>query len=328
MQEEQHLIMFDPSVGSFNLGDNIISKSVNYEMRSIFENYFCFRFSTHLPNYELWQMNKRNERYVIVRNADLKFICGTNIISANLLNPWPNFNLNCFNKKIFRNSVLVAAGSVGALSSKINSYTKSLYKYILSDDFVHSTRDEKTKKFIESLGKKAVNTGCATMWRLTDEFCRIIPCKKSESVVFTLTNDQSDIKYDAKLIELLKRNYRKVYFCPQSAGDIKYFNSLKTSKNDIEILPPDIDCISDFYENNNVDYVGTRLHGGIFAMQNRKRSIILSVDNRAEDISSTYNINCIKRENLDELENKINSDFPTEVHIDCDKISEWKAQFS
>ena len=76
------------------------------------------------------------------------------------------------------------------------------------------------------------------------------------------------------------------------------------------------------------DYVGTRLHAGIFAMQNHVRSLIIVIDNRARDIKDNYNINAIERVNISKkLEKYINSEFPTVININEKNIKEWKNQF-
>ena len=78
----------------------------------------------------------------------------------------------------------------------------------------------------------------------------------------------------------------------------------------------------------NTDYIGTRLHAGIYAMQNFCRSIILIVDNRARDIKSTYNIVAIERDDIkDNLVKMINGKIDTRINIDEKAIQEWKSQF-
>ncbi|MCH5320900.1 MAG: polysaccharide pyruvyl transferase family protein [Eubacterium sp.] len=324
---ENRAIIFNTNIGSYNLGDNIICNSAKKELSNILNDYLCVDFPTHTPLFEIWQMTKRSGRYKAFSSFNLKLLFGTNIFTKNLFKPWPNFNLNVFNKHLYKDTVMVGVGSASGILNA-NNFTKYLYREILSKQYIHSTRDEITKKFIESLGSeyKAINTGCPTMWSLTEEHCKQIPIKKSDSVVFTLTNNESDVESDKKLISLLLDCYKHLYFVPQSIGDIEYLEKINSKKN-INILPSDIEAVGQFYENNDVDYVGSRLHGGIYAMQNKKRSIILSVDNRASDIAENYNINCIERSNLDAIYIKINSEFDTKINININLINEWKSQF-
>ncbi|MEI3046520.1 MAG: polysaccharide pyruvyl transferase family protein [Romboutsia timonensis] len=67
-----------------------------------------------------------------------------------------------------------------------------MYSKILSKNYIHSVRDERTKRFVEELGYKAINTGCPTMWKFNDEFCKEVPTKKSDKVIFTLTDYSHD----------------------------------------------------------------------------------------------------------------------------------------
>ena len=75
--------------------------------------------------------------------------------------------------------------------------------------------------------------------------------------------------------------------------------------------------------------MGNRLHGGVRALQHAKRTIIISIDYRADNMSENYNLPIIKRKNiLEELDNKINSKWETKVEgIDFDLIKKWKHQF-
>ena len=76
----------------------------------------------------------------------------------------------------------------------------------------------------------------------------------------------------------------------------------------------------------NIDFVGTRLHAGIFAMQHKVRSVILAVDNRAADMAETYNLNVLRRDDP-RLESVLCGDIVTDVNIDEEAIAEFKQQF-
>ena len=94
-----------------------------------------------------------------------------------MLRPWPNWNINIFNAKPLKNSILLGVGC-GVNSKSVNWYTKLLYKMVLSKDIEHSVRDNKAKEMLENMGFKAINTGCATLWKLSEELCKEIPTKK------------------------------------------------------------------------------------------------------------------------------------------------------
>ena len=80
-------------------------------------------------------------------------------------------------------------------------------------------------------------------------------------------------------------------------------------------------------KNNDIDYIGTRLHAGIYAMQNKRRSIILIVDNRARDMKKTYNLVAVERDDIQQLNKIINTTIKTNIKINENYIKEWKEQF-
>lgn len=319
------IVLFDPSYGTSNLGDFIINEAVMREMDFLFAKNYLVRYSTHSPLMHLHQLLKKNFISTNCNPKYLKFLGGSNIFKQNLLKYTLDWNINIFTKGLYQNSVSIGGGCEGSPST-INHYTRYIYRSILSKDYVHSTRDEQTKDFLESIGLKAINTGCPTTWCLTREHCANIPQKKADSVVFTLTDYKRDIQNDQELINILVRNYKNVYFWIQGTEDKDYFETFSNIQS-VKIINPNLDAYKHILKRGQIDYVGTRLHAGIFAMQHKVRSIILIVDNRARDMQENYNINAIERDDMDNLEVKINSEFTTDVKIDQEKINNWKSQF-
>ncbi len=319
------MCIFDTATGSMNIGDQIIMNAFEKEMQDIINQNFCIRISTHTPICHFYQDLSINPMINYLQNCDFKFIAGTNILLKNMMLPLTQWNINSFNCKGYKNVILVGCG-LNSNSKKTNLYTKRLYKRILSKEYTHSVRDEETKIFLESLGFKAINTGCPTIWSITPDMCKKIPTKKSKNVIFTLTDYAKDKEQDQKLINILIKEYKKVYFFPQGANDEEYLNEFSNRK-DIIILKPNLQSFSDALLNNNCDYVGTRLHAGIFAINHQVRSIIIIVDNRARDMSKSYNFNCIERKSLDNLSTLINSKFDTSININKQNIEIFKNQF-
>ena len=252
------------------------------------------------------------------KNCNYKFIAGTNLLAKNMLRIWPNWNVNIFNYRPYKNSILIGCGLNGAFT-KPNLYTRILYKLVLSKKYIHSTRDEKTKQMLENMGFKAINTGCATLWSLTDEHCKKIPVMKSKKVIFTLTDYCKDKKNDQKLIDILEKNYDEIYYWVQGSEDYEYIMSFNKIKN-IKI----IFSLKDYEKllcGGNIDYVGTRLHAGIYAMQHNIRSIIISIDNRTKDMKLNYNLIKLDKNKIELLDDMINSEFETKINIDISKIN-------
>lgn len=319
----ENVLLLDTSVASLNKGDDIIMSCIRKQLGEITKNRFTLTLPTHVSPFHWYQVARKSHRVQIYSDAKYKFVGGSNLLTTNMLTHFPQWNINIFNCGPLKNSVLVGVGA--GKGNKVNSYTKMLYKKVLSKEYIHSVRDERTKKLMEEMGFKVLNTGCATLWSLTPEFCREIPTRKSQSVIFTLTHHAKDVNKDQMLINVLNKNYEEVYFWIQDASDLRYFKTLDNIQN-IKIVPP---TLTEYEKvlTKNIDYVGTRLHGGIYAMRYGKRTIIISIDERAQGMSKTYNLNTIERDNFTDLETMINSEFSTNVNVNFELVNQWLKQF-
>ena len=324
------IALMDTSIMSFNLGDQIIMESARKNLSTILENAFVINMPTHSPLFHWYEFSfrKLDSFKKSLNMIDLKLVCGTNLLSKDMFNRKNSWNINLLDSKYFNDFILVGVGTDGLPKIK-NNYTKHLYNNLLSKKFIHSTRDEKTKITLESMGFRAINTGCVTLWSLTKEHCLKITAQKSNFVIFTLTDYKPNKIADEELLKILSRNYEKIYFWPQGIMDLEYFESLdrKCLQNKLEIIPSSLEAFDYYLRTIECDYVGTRLHAGIKSMQLFRRSIIIGVDNRAKDMKDTYNLNYVDRLDYDDLENMINSDFETKINLNEEKIEQFLAQF-
>lgn len=320
----KNILLLDTSVGSDNKGDDIIMECVRSELGFILNDAFESTLPTQVSSFHWYQVWRNSYRIRLYANSDLKFIGGSNVLCKNMLTHYPQWNINWFNSKPLVGSIGVGIGS-GA-GDKTNWYTRRLYRKVLSHDYYHSVRDQRTKDYMESLGLKAINTGCVTMWMLTPEFCRTIPTKKSRRVVFTLTGFMT-CRESQFIVDTLVDNYEEVYFWPQGIQDFQYFQRLNNIEC-INILPSSKEAYDVYLTDNDTDYVGTRLHGGIYAMRHGRRAIIISIDERAMEINKTNHLICIDKKEIQQLPAMINSELETRVVMDFDAIHRWKAQFS
>ena len=62
-------------------------------------------------------------------------------------------------------------------------------------------------------------------------------------------------------------------------------------KINLEIISPNLRSFDFILENEDIDYVGTRLHAGIRAVQKSVRTFIVTIDNRAKEISKDIYLN-------------------------------------
>jgi polysaccharide pyruvyl transferase WcaK-like protein len=319
-----NILMLDTSVGSQNKGDEIIMECVRNELEFLLKDNFEYTLPTHVSPFHWYQVWRNSSRVKSYANCDLKFVGGTNILAKNMLTHYPQWNINLFNCAPLIGCVLVGVGA-GA-GDESNWYTRKLYRKVLNHDFYHSCRDERTRLYLEDvLGLKAINTGCVTMWMLTPEFCKQIPKAKSKRVVFTLTFGGFDER-DQTLIDTLISCYDEIYFWPQGMYDYDYLHKYQNIK-DIKIIQSTKNAYDEFLTQNETDYVGTRLHGGVYAMRHKRRSIIIAIDERAREINKTNFLNCLEKDNIYELKQFIMSDFETNIKMNYDNINQWKSQF-
>lgn len=310
--------VFDTSIASENVGDQIINDSASKIVQNVFKNNQLVRFPTHIG---------MSSKAIYLHNKCKKSIlCGTNILNSNMLlnRQWDIGLLQAFR---MRKIILLGCGW-GNYQKKPNLYTRILLRMLLDKNALHSVRDNYSKKMLESIGiDNVISTSCPTMWGLDEEHCSSISEDKSEVVITTLTDYRQDKNKDNYLLKELKRNYQKVYFWVQGSADEQYFSSLEES-NDIIVIPPSLAAFDKVLENENCDFIGTRLHAGIRAIQKKRRTIIIGVDNRALEKKKDFNLNVIERKNIEaELAVTINESMPTRIIIDFTQKNKWMDQF-
>lgn len=311
--ETSKISILNTSLNSDNLGDEIINLYCNNILKEL----------NVIPNEQISTHSLDNK---IISNHDLKLITGTNLLtsSMNAIGVWKH--PQDFTK--ISNVGLMGVGW-GLYTGKPNYYTKVFLNSILSKSFIHSVRDSYTLEKLNSIGvSNVLNTACPTMWNLTTDFCEKIPKKKSENVVTTVTDYDKNIKKDFKMLDILLKNYNKVYVWIQGEHDLEYlrryerFNNLVVIKNSLAAYTKVLQSQA------SIDYVGTRLHAGIHALNNKRRSIIIAIDNRATEIAKDTKLPIIERDNVSEkLDLVINKSFQTSIRLPLGNINKWKAQF-
>lgn len=319
MNDNKKILIFDTSIASKNLGDQIIMDSVKREIKALFPDSYCLNTSTHdVIGKASYRLNKL---------ANLSFVGGTNLLSSNMhhYNQW---KINLFDAFFLGGIVLLGVGW-WQYQKAPNFYTKYLLNKVLHKEKLHSVRDDFTAKQLGRIGiKNVITTGCPTMWQLSKSHCADIPKKKADAVIFTLTDYNKDDVLDKQFISILKKCYQKLFFWPQGTDDLIYLNKIEKI-NDIKIIPSSLDNYDKILSDTSfhIDFVGTRLHAGIRALQNKRRTIIIGIDNRAFEKSKKFNLKVIERKDLASLEKTINSDFSTDISLPLNEINLWKAQF-
>lgn len=311
------LVIFDTSIHSLNMGDSIIQYYCDKVIHELFPEKDPIRIQTHeLPNAE----ERKN-----LPGSQTKLVCGTNIITPHF-EDFSNWKMP-YNLEGYQNIVTMGVGW-GYYCKDISKTSKFIYQTILSKDKLHSVRDGYTERKFREMGiRNVINTGCPTLWGLTPEHCALIPKRKARRVITTLTDYDRDVEADQLMIKLLKDNYDQVFVWLQGTGDLSYLKSLAGS-NSVQIIQRDLDQYTRALDMGDVDYVGTRLHGGIHAMNRGVRTIILAVDNRAIEMGRDFNLPVIKRSDIhSKLAGLITSEWETSITLPFNAIYQWKMQF-
>lgn len=311
-------IVFDTSINTLNLGDDIINLYCN----KILSECIGGREIKHISTHVVPDKDELEE----IKHTKLKIVCGTNILSPDYVK-WTLWkmprHLNGYH------DVIALGIGWGYYSKSFTEKTKIVYRYIFGKHGIHSVRDSYTENKMKMMGiKNVLNTGCPTMWNLTPEFCKGIPSEKARRVVTTLTDYSRNIDADNYMLEVLSKEYEMVFLWPQGSDDTEYYKELEHFDN-VVLLPRDLEEYTRLLQSGDLDYVGTRLHGGIHALNYKVRSLIIAVDHRAVEIGKDFSVPYIKRNEIKEkLITEINANRKTCIQIPIDNIQKWKAQFN
>ncbi|MCB2225923.1 MAG: polysaccharide pyruvyl transferase family protein [Desulfarculaceae bacterium] len=322
------LTIFDPSIEnnqgmlSLNLGDLIIRDSINAVLDDIFPDAELTRVSTHsFPNKDA--IDK-------VQQSDLAIVAGTNILSSHVLkyDQWKlKKGLLTYVNPPSMNTILLGVGW-WQYQDKPDFITRHYYKKLLRSDGPHATRDSYSLSQLSACGVKGLfNTSCPTMWSLNQRDAARIGNNKR--CLFCLTDYARDEEADDNLIRKLAKIYNGgLIFFPQGSHDLEYFHSLPASiemADNILVLSHQYEQLINYDNAKDLDYVGTRLHAGVWCLSKGIPSLILSVDNRAWEIGADTGLPVIKRGDWDALSRwHSGADFNNMISIPQSAIDAWK----
>lgn len=313
------IIVFDTSLVTENIGDFIVMDYCNSIVNSLFQNDFLIKVPTH--------ERLSDVTYTYAKQSKYKIVCGTNLLTGQMRkhNQW---KLKIRDTKYIDDVCLLGVGW-RKYGEEPDLYSRFLWGEVLSHRLLHSVRDSYTECQLRKMGfDNVLNTGCPTMWGLTEDHCRKIPTKKSGRVLMTTTRYNHDMEKDNVLLDILLRQYKIVYYWLQSYEDYDYASKLENGSH-LVFIPPRLDALDQLLKEDDLDYCGTRLHAGIRALNFGKRSIIIATDNRAIEIAKDTGLPICLRDDVDkELEHMISNEHPTHIRLQWDNISRWKSQFT
>jgi polysaccharide pyruvyl transferase WcaK-like protein len=309
------LSLIDTSISSSNLGDQIIMDAIYEHLNDIFPDRFLYK----IPYMEITQHTLN-----IIKECKMCFFGGSNSLVAAMEN-YSQWGIDKYNYRRINNLVLFGVGW-WQYQEKISKFTQKVLRTLLINEYIHAVRDSYTEIKLKSIGiNNVINTGCPTIWNLSNYQ---ISNNSSESVIFTITDYNQNPARDRKWLSLLTKRYDVIYFWIQGAGDFQYLQNFKFMEN-VRIISPRLINYTDLLTNINIDYVGTRLHAGIRALQKKKKTFIIGIDNRAIEMQKDFNIPVFSESEIDKLEVLLyNDSYQTQFKIPQEKIQIWKKQFN
>ncbi|NGF56546.1 polysaccharide pyruvyl transferase family protein [Parapusillimonas sp. SGNA-6] len=312
--------VLDTSIVTQNIGDEIIMDAVYSQLHEVFKD----KLFVKIPTHEIIGLSGLS----LIRNSQFGIVGGSNILSS-AMNKYRQWKITLFQSLFIKQKIILLGVGWRDYQTRPNIVTRLLLKNLLNRNMLHSVRDSYTESKLRNIGfSNIINTSCPTMWNFTPQYCDKIPKTKSDTVVFTLTDYSKNIELDLFLINFLLEHYTNVYFWVQGRGDLNYLNELNVEIDRIKIVPPTLHAYTEFLEFTHCDYIGTRLHGGIRALQKNRRTIIVGIDNRAIEKKKDFNLNVIERKDLKiGLMKLVTEDLPTQIRIPLENINLWKNQF-
>ncbi|SEL46341.1 polysaccharide pyruvyl transferase family protein [Parapedobacter koreensis] len=311
-------IIFDTSIGTTNLGDHIIMDAVNRIADELFLNDFVINIPTHFSIHP--------KDLLKLRKYDTGIVGGTNLLKNDTLRK-SQWKVGMKDVLVLRHKVvLLGVGWWQYQEKPVSLYSRAMYKALFSAKYLHAVRDSYTLQKLNEMGiKNVVNTGCPTVWGLDEPHCSQINPKKRDKVVTTITDYMRDPERDRRMLELLKKHYHDVYVWIQGSKDQSYIESLASN---VHYIAPKLSAFDAFLENEPCEYIGTRLHAGIRALQKKRKAIIIGIDNRAIEMRNDIGLNVLERQRIDQLEEKIHEEMSVQLYLDTNAIQRWKAQFN
>ncbi len=317
----RQIALLDTGIGSRNMGDHIIVDSIKRQLRDVFP----AAIFVNVPTHEYLGP----ESLKLLDSCEIRLVCGTNLLASHM-DEYKQWKLGGLEFAALRDVTLLGCGW-WQYQEAPNPYTELLLNRILSNRTVHSVRDSYSVEKLRGLQSKSViNTTCPTLWSLTPAHLQGVPDRKARDVVTTLTDYKADPVADGFMLEHLAQRYRTVYVWIQGTGDFKYLKRLvPTGQDRIRVVPATLEAYDRLLTSSlDLDYVGTRLHAGVRALQKKRRALILAVDNRAREISADTALPCLPRERATaELEGMIEGISARGIRLPVEQINQWLAQF-
>jgi len=277
-------------LGSRNLGDSVIVNAI----KLIFGSWnipFLAEFSTHRQ----WT----TEEVKIAKCADYFIVGGSNLLTSSLF-PLSHTQWKIGVKEflLLRNKTILFGPGWQGDNADLTLFTSSLYSLLMAKDSPQLVRDGVSKERLLKTNREIVNSSCPSLFRI-QEVKENLKSIGNTTVVVALSGNIKNIEQDKIILDIALSNYKKVKLFPQGVNDAEYSDKIYFRELGLnyERLNASLEDFSRELETGS-HFFGTRLHGGIFAMQHGNPSTIIDIDTRARNLFIGSGYEVLERKNL------------------------------
>lgn len=291
----RHIHLIDTSIGSDNIGDEIIVSEIRQHLMPIIADAYITTSAGH----DGLGVYSRD----LAAAADLVLLLGTNAL-RHQYRVGKKYIWYVSKEDIAAIEGKVVLFGVGANRDfeKVERRQHTFLNRVLSPNHVHAVRDETGANILKECGLKSVNTSCPTLWSSPE--VTVNPSQRPDAVCFTLTKHKAD-PLDQVMLDILLNTYKSVHFWPQQPRDLEYLGTLQGAEQ-VHVLPPNLQGYDAFLATTDVDVTGTRLHGTIRGLHHGRRALAITIDNRARDIGEEVGLPTLARKDIARLADTMN----------------------
>ena len=306
------IALVDPGTASRNLGDKIISASLQQELHCM------------LPESRIYIVPMHGSPtptdIEAMQAASRVLIAGTNLLSNYMRFrsawEWKSAAVRSIRGK----ATLFGPGwwqyQVGGVDPISGKWLKNLLNCKVS-----SVRDEYSASRLRSAGIEALNTTCPTLWRVT---AQQIPLREPK-VVATFTDYNTDLASDRYLLDRLSARFDQVEVWPQGAHDEEYVREALGWSG--PILERSLSALDESLSNGPACYIGLRLHAGIRAMQLGIPTTIIGIDNRSIEIGRDISMCVVPRSRIARVDDYLIGGQRT-LNVPLENIASFQQQWT
>lgn len=303
------IVIVDPGAASTNLGDQIISEAIqrNFQAPLLALGEEVHRIPMH--------GSPDPGQCALIQSAEHVVVCGTNLLSdhARFRSPWTWTRMS---KDLLRGkATFLGVGWWQYQRLGVDRFSATWLRE-LAGPVPWAVRDNYSQRKLEHAKVASIHLSCPTLWGAT---AQILPADESRCV-FTLTDYNQDAAADRRLLDFLKARYDEVFYWPQGPGDLTYARSV--IKADIQVLDASLEGLDDALSVPDTAYVGLRLHAGIRAIQKQVPTLVLAIDNRAQEIASSVNLAVASRFSPSDISSKLTGE-RVDLKIPTSDIARW-----